>query len=183
MDSGLRKLAVALTSLLALQLVWSGARLALVSEPEPIMPAETSLQGKSVAFAVLGEAQAAVIRSRPLFWKGRQPYVEDEAGGAAVVETRPTDKSSIRGVKLLGVYAAGPNSGIIVLINGERRRLGIDDSIGDWTFTMMSSDGAIFESGGDSKVLQLEHAVPTGKKSGGGNKRAAAAKARRTSAK
>ena len=161
----LRKVATALTVALVVIVLWSVVRLTLLSEPEAIAPASSSLLVANVGYNV-DDAGAASdeLTARPLFWQGRQrhsPVVGNDK--PAVVDTKP-DKSGIKDVQLVGVYRAGKQSGIIVLNKGKRQRLRLNESLGNWTFSMMSADGAIFESGDDSRVLDLQHAMPAGQK-------------------
>lgn len=157
----LRKAAILLTVVLLLQLLWSGARLMLLSEPEMKVPAEASLNVDGVLFGSSGEEiQPDDLVTRPVFWSGRQVHVESGDTEATTVVERPRGSSAIDNVELMGIYAGGGNAGIIVSYKGERRRLKKKDSIEDWTFTMYSADSAVFESGGERRVLNLEHAMP-----------------------
>ena len=168
-ESRLRGIALVLTAILLLQLVWSGARLLLLSEPEPIAPAASALQIEPPGYRPdVSEGQTPELVSRPLFWPGRQAFVPpqpSEPQPEPVPEPEPeVDDSAIEELKLLGVYAAGPKSGIIVSDGEERRRLSINDAIEGWKFTLMSADGAIFEKGNESRLLRLEHALPAAPK-------------------
>lgn len=169
-ESRLRSVALALTLILLLQVVWSGTRLLFLSDPEPIAPAASALTIEAPGYrADLDAGATPDLVARPLFWAGRQPFVpvvasEPEPEQEAEPEV---DDSAIEGLKLLGVYAAGPNSGIIVSDGKERRRLNINDSVGGWKFTLMSADGAIFEKGDETRLLRLEHALPAATKNDG----------------
>ncbi len=78
----LRKIALGLTALVLLQLVWGGARLLLESDLEPILPAESSLQVDDIRYgAGLSEELSQDIVSRPVFWQGRQAYTPPAASG------------------------------------------------------------------------------------------------------
>ncbi|MCB1844096.1 MAG: hypothetical protein KDI09_14125, partial [Halioglobus sp.] len=71
----LRKAAMLLAGILVLQLVYAGARLLLLSEPEPIAPANSALQVGAADFGALAvDEQARDFIARPLFWPGREAY-------------------------------------------------------------------------------------------------------------
>jgi hypothetical protein len=159
MELQLRKIALALTAVILLQLVWSGARLLLLSDPEPILPAEASLQVEEIRYvAALGEEQSQDIVSRPVFWQGRQAYTPPADGDIGEQKKAPRN-SEIDGVALRGVYAAGSKSGVIVSYKDERRRLQPEQAIAGWTFAALNGTGAVFTYGDESKELPLEHAV------------------------
>lgn len=163
----LRKIALVLTAVVFLQLVWSGVRLLLVSTPEPILPTESSLQVDDIRFgAGLGEDLAQAIVSRPVFWQGRQAYTPSADSGDTEKQEKAPRNSEIDGVALQGVYQAGTKSGVIVSYKDERQRLQPDETVAGWTFSKLNGNGATFTYGGASKVLLLEHArsVPTPKK-------------------
>lgn len=176
LETCLRRASVGLTVLLALLLAWSVLRLLLLEPPEPIPPADATLRVE----AILGEELAASeevpdLVSRPLFWPGREPFVP-ASGPVEEPQEQPAKAASIRDLKLLGVYSAGGNSGIIVQHKGERRRMGLDESVDGWQLVMMSDDGAVFQSGGEVRTLQLEHALPA---PGGGDRGRPASRSRR----
>lgn len=156
----LRKIALVLTAVVLLQLVWSGARLLLKSDPEPILPAEASLQIEEIRYvAALDEAQSQDIASRPVFWRGREAYTPAADSGDAEKPVEPPRNSDIDGVALQGVYAAGATSGVIVSYKDERHRLRPEESVAGWTFSMLNGNGAVFTYGSESKELVLEHAL------------------------
>lgn len=105
-------------------------------------------------------AQAAApadITSRPLFWPGRRPVVESDEP-EEVATGRPR-RDEFDKVKLVGVYFAGPASGIIIELDGERQRLRLEEELFGWTLEMLSANSAVFSKGEDKqKTLQLEHA-------------------------
>lgn len=155
----LRQVALVLAGLLVLQVLYAGITLVFRGEPEPIPPAASTLEVGSSAYRTPGpDGQGADIVARPLFWAGRQPH--EAAPAPEPVVAAPAQPAPLKDIKLLGVYSAGPNSGIIVSLEGERRRLQIDDEVDGWTFSMMSDDGAIFANGASSTELRLEHALP-----------------------
>ena len=66
----LRKIALILTLILALQFVWGGLRLWQTSEPDPIHPAESSLRVNDMRYNrdTEGDLVQALV-NRPLFWQ------------------------------------------------------------------------------------------------------------------
>lgn len=158
----LRKTALVLTTVVLLQLVWIGFIWLLMSDPEPIVPAEASLRVDEIRYGVrLDEELSQALVSRPLFWEGRQAYLSSDAPAVAGASgEQPRGSAAIDKVKLLGVYSGDEVSGIIISYKGERRRLPRGESVAGWKFTMFSADSAVFESAGEKRVLPLEHAVP-----------------------
>jgi hypothetical protein len=158
----LRKVALVLTAVVLLQLLWTGISLLLMSDPEPIVPAEASLRVDVIQFGIRQDEEFPQnMVSRPLFWEGRQAYTPPPAPlGISVPKEEPRASTAIDEVELLGVYSGGGNSGIIIAYKRERRRLRLEESIEDWKFTLFNADTALFESGGESRLLKLEHAVP-----------------------
>lgn len=172
----LRKGALVLTVLLALQLAWSAARLVLLEAPEPIPPADSALRIEAILESdTPASAETPELVSRPLFWPGREPFVPVEE----VEEpepAQPAGNAETLDLKLLGVYSAGANSGIIVQHKGERRRVLLDESVDGWRFILMSGDGAVFKNGDETRTLLLEHVVPKAEAKGRGG---SAARSRR----
>jgi hypothetical protein len=161
----LRKMAIVLTAVVLLQVVWTGISLLLLSDPEPIVPAEASLRVEDIRYGMgLNQESPQDMVSRPVFWQGRQAYVPPVDPVDDPVEPRAPKETSastaIDDVVLLGVYVGTESSGIVVSYKEEQRRLRPDESIEDWKFTMLSADTAVFESGAERRVLNLEHAVP-----------------------
>ena len=156
----LRRSAVGVTGLLALVVLWGAGRVLFLSPPEPLPPAESSL---NVAGVFGGDASAALpsdLTTRPLFWYGRKPYeppvqVTDESA----VEER-TVELEIDKVALVGKLGAGKQSGIIVTYAGAAQRLKLDDEIEGWRFVGLTDEGAEFKSAGRTRVLTMDHAAP-----------------------
>ncbi|MEZ5501598.1 MAG: hypothetical protein R3E50_02665 [Halioglobus sp.] len=156
----LRKIALVLAGILLLQLVWSGVSLLLVKEPEPVVPAEASLQVDEIRYQNGHTDELAMdMVSRPVFWQGRQRYFPPPEPTDPGEPEKPARNSNIDAVALQGIYSAGNKSGIIISYKDERHRLQPDESVGGWTFIGLGGDGAIFASGSDRKELPLEHAL------------------------
>jgi hypothetical protein len=158
----LRKLALVLTVVVLLLLVWSAARSLLLADPDPILPAEASLRVDRLSLPSPVEDEEELSQSlaaRPLFWQNRQPYVPPVDSGEEIAPVNSGSSGAIDSVVLQGVYT-GAKPGIIISYKGERRRLSLGDAIEDWEFTLISPDSAFFESGSDSRALSLEHALP-----------------------
>jgi len=156
-----------LTVILLLQLLWSGASLILRSDPKSTAPAAGSLQVDEIhQGAPLGEDLSQSLVERPVFWQGRKKFVPEKLSAEASEPERAPRNSNIDNVSLQGTYSAGDKTGVIVSYKDERRRLQRDEEIAGWTFTLLSEEGATFESGEATKVLELEHAksVPSRKR-------------------
>src|SRR5690606_35170313 len=103
-----------------------------------------------------GQLEHIGITSRPLFWEGRRPVTEEQA--VAEVPDRPR-KSELEQVKLVGVYFAGPGSGISFEHKGQRQRLRIQEELLGWRLEKLSAGEAVFgRDDGRQHTLQLEHA-------------------------
>jgi hypothetical protein len=140
-------------------LVWSGARLLLLTDPEPVLPAAASLQVDDLYFgAALEEDLSQDIVSRPVFWQGRAAYTATAESGDSGKPAKPRN-SDIDGVTLLGVYSVGDAPGVIVSYKGEQHRLQPDEQIAGWTFTSLNGNAAIFTYDSDTRELSLEHAL------------------------
>lgn len=177
----LRKLAIIMTAIFVLLVLWSGLRLLLTSEPDPIYPAEASLRVDGVLFGAApdGEFSRALV-SRPLFWQGRKVYVPDTSEEVIEEPVEARGSKAIDEVTLQGVYT-GTFPGIIISFNGERRRMRLGESVEDWKFIQLLPEGAVFRSGKSKRTLDLEHAhsvsKPTEKTPATGAKAKAKAKA------
>ena len=150
----LRKIALILTLILALQFVWGGLRLWQTSEPDPIHPAESSLRVNDMRYGRDTEGDSAqALVNRPLFWQGRYPYVPDQVAEiAAPVEARGS--TAINRVKLRGVYPGG----IIISYEKKARRVRLGESVADWQLIELRPGAAVFSSGKGQRTLNLEHA-------------------------
>lgn len=166
----LRQLAVLVTVLLALQLLWSVFSWIRLAPPDPISPAHSVLQFDGTDDengALTGQEDAVAVEplqnlsARPLFWAGRMPFVPLLENEATAEQVKPRGRSSIQDAKLLGVYGAGNHRGIIVSLAGERRRILMGQEVDGWTLSMLAADGAIFENGSQTTTIDLEHAGPS----------------------
>ena len=157
-EQQLRKIALGLTAVILVQLVWSGVNLLLATDPEPILPAAASLQLEDLRFGAALDAELSQeLVTRPVFWRGREPFTP-VAATEEKVKKKPRN-AEIDGVTLQGVYSTGDTTGVIVSYKDERLRLEPDEEVAGWTFTSLSGDAATFTYGSDSKELLLEHAL------------------------
>lgn len=157
--------ALLLTAALVLLAIWGGLRWWLMGAPEAVKPAASALtvSGLSV-FAAGGndgaESVGTSMVSSPLFWPGRQAYVSPDGAPEIAEPVNNGSSSAIDKTRLLGVYSAGSNRGVILEHQGQKLRLKMDEAVDGWTLAMLSADGAIFESGRESRTLRIEHALP-----------------------
>jgi len=158
-ETRLRNVALTLTAIVLLQWIWGGARLLMTAEPEPTLPAEASLQVDEIRQSTqLSDEMSQSLAASPVFWQGREKFVPNLESNGAPEPVRAPRNTNIDDVALHGTYSAGDKSGVIISYKDERRRLQRDEEVAGWTFTMLGDDGAVFESGEESKVLALEHA-------------------------
>lgn len=161
-EQRVKAVALLLTAILVLQVLWGLGAWLMMSQPDPVLPAPDSLTVVGIdrsALDVDGTEGVSMV-SRPLFWPGREPYVPPEGVEEVVAVAQKGGRTSLDKSRLLGVYSAGERRGIILEHQGERLRLMMDEMIDGWTLAMLSADGAIFDKDGDSRTLRMEHAVP-----------------------
>ena len=158
-EQQLRKIAVILTAILALQFLWSGMRIWQTSEPDPIHPAASSLRVDDVVYdrSNGGDSPQAMAR-RPLFWLGRHVYVPDpvEELEAPVVAR---GSNAINQFKLRGLYPGG----VIIAYNGKGSRVRLGEAVEDWKLIELLPKAAVFSSGTNKRTLTLEHAASAAK--------------------
>ncbi|MDG2047007.1 MAG: hypothetical protein P8J79_07300 [Halioglobus sp.] len=150
----LRKIALILTGIVVLQVLWSGLRIWQTSEPAPVMPAASSLQVDRVLYDrdISGDSPQAMV-SRPLFWPGRHVYIPDPVGNLeAPVVTRGS--AVINQIKLRGLYPGGA----IISYNGKGSRVLLGEAAEDWKLIELLPEAAVFSSGTSKRTLTLEHA-------------------------
>ena len=161
-EQKLKSAVAVVTALLLHQLLWGGGRLLFLSEPEPVLPVESALQPGVVNYQ--GPAPVAgEIVGRPLFWRGRKAFVYVPTAESGEEESESADSGPIERVKLLGIYTA-ETPGVIVMLKGERYRVSQGEKLEGWTLSMMSADEVTFENGDQSRVIELQHAIPKASK-------------------
>lgn len=149
-----------LVVLLLLQILWGAYRALFPAVPEPFMPAPESLRvGALNDGASLTAESRAEIRERPVFWVSRKALGpgeraasgEDPAPGGG--DKKPRE---ISGVKLSGVFGAGDAAGIIVLVDGTKRRIMVGEEMNGWTLDAVTPVEAMFSDGGRQASLALK---------------------------
>ncbi|MCB1679316.1 MAG: hypothetical protein KDI16_11605 [Halioglobus sp.] len=139
---------------LCLQLLYSGARLALLSEPDAVMPAADTLTlVPVVAPAMIAARGSEEMRARPVFWESRRP-VEATVLATAVVREE-VGAGPLRGVKLVGVFGAGDTAGIIALVKDQKRRILRGEQLEGWTLESVQPKLAVLVDGGRREELAL----------------------------
>jgi hypothetical protein len=150
--------AVVLALLLCLQLLYSGARLAMAPAITAVAPAADVLQVKPVdSPATVATSQSDEIRSRPLFWQTRRPT---QGGTAAVApDTGSKQAGPLKEVKLLGVFGSGDTAGIIVLVKGKKQRILQGESVRGWTLDVVEPNRVVLVDGGRREEIVLKAAI------------------------
>ena len=143
------------TFLLVLQVVWGIARQVVDGGPAPIPPAADSLSVRALEqlSEVSEEASAEIVR-RPLFWASRRPAQAPEE--TAPEEEKPkAAATTLKGVRVVGVFGSGETGGAIVIVKGKRQRVAVSDELEGWTLESVAPDRAVFVSaaGRDEKML------------------------------
>ena len=110
-------LAVVLTLLLLLQLLYSALRLSVLSEPESIAPASDVMAvSDPMAVEMVSAELSEELRARPLFWSSRRIQVVEPVASSQV-KTAAASKSKLGKVKLVGIFGGGEYAGIIALVS------------------------------------------------------------------
>lgn len=130
--------------------------------PDPVYPAAESLMASGLQLTAGRSMSSGAMVERPLFWSSRRPL--DVAEMVKEEPQRrgpdPLDKAT-----LLGVFDAGGISGVILKMDGERRRILLGNDVSDWRLISLSPDSATFarlrngRDKGEERVLKLEHAM------------------------
>ena len=147
--------------LLCLQLAWGALRLVTQAAPEPLAPAADSFQVPPVvAPAVVAAAGRNEILSRPLFWSGRRPVEQvatrtDDGGQAGSLPGELSD------VKLLGLFGSGKQAGIIALVQDQKRRILLGDTVQGWTIESITPFALVLSNGERSETLVLQQGTVT----------------------
>ena len=148
---------VVLLCLLLLQLALVTMGAAFRGMPEAKPPSAELLK-------VLGTAQRAtlaadardVIRGRPVFWQGRRPLDRYAAVAEQQQEKQAQARSSIEGVKLLGVFGDGASAGVIAMDKDKKRRVMQGGDIRGWQLVSVQGNEARFQSGAEIATLTLQ---------------------------
>lgn len=92
----------------------------------------------------------AVVLQRPLFAPDRRPPPPPEA-----IKTPPPDP--LANVQLTGLLQ-GEFSGILARVDGQPRRVRLNETIGPWTLSAIDGRKATFKRDGEERTLELAYA-------------------------
>jgi len=149
--------AVSISAILLLQLLYSGLRLSFLSEPEPIAPSLDLLaEGTATKVESVDPALSEEIRNRPLFWASRRPLIAQSQVIEGTVEGESAVKGELDKVQLVGIFGAGESAGIITLVKGKKRRILVGEDIDGWTLDSVEPGRAVFKDKGRSRELMLK---------------------------
>ena len=147
--------ALILTVLLLVQLLYSIASLAFSQQPKSKLPsADTLVIGELARYDVMTPQQSADVKARPVFWETRRP-VSAEAKAVKVVEKPKAQKNELDKVRLLGIFGVGDSAGVIALVQGKKKRILQGDKMVGWTLESISTDHVVFTDSGKSQKLML----------------------------
>jgi len=139
--------------LLCVQLVVNSLQLVSMAAPEPVEPAADLVRVPAIhTLAVLADSGREEITSRPLFWSVRRPGDAGEEG----LLPEPERAGGLNGVKLVGVFGAGKEAGIIALVNGEKQRILVGETLAGWTVDSIRPTGSELRRGGQRETLTLQ---------------------------
>ncbi len=153
--------ALLLGLLLCLQLAYGAFALMTLAAPEPVAPAADSFQVPPVvAPAVVAAAGRNEILSRPLFWSDRRPVEQavtlaDKGGKAGSLPGELSD------VKLLGLFGSGKQAGIIALVQDQKRRILLGDTVQGWIIESITPFALVLSNGERSETLVLQQGTVT----------------------
>ena len=148
--------AVILVLVLCLQLLYSGARLALRSLPDAVSPAPDALMVKKLQpLGKVSVEQSAEVLARPLFWQSRRPQ-DAQAVGQVKKNVAPDNTKGLQKVRLLGVFGGAETAGMIVAVKGGQRRILLGEEIEGWTLESVESNQAVLSADGRQQSLQLK---------------------------
>lgn len=148
-------IALVLTLLLMVQLLYSIGSLALSQQPESKLPsADTLVIGELQRYAVMPLEQSADVKARPVFWEGRRP-VNAEGNPPVTAENSTAQKNELDKVSLLGIFGGGDSAGVIALVQGKKKRILLGDKMVGWTLESIGTDHAVFTDSGKSQKLML----------------------------
>jgi len=149
--------ALLLGLLLGLQLAWGALRLLTLASPEPVAPAADSLQLPAVVGpAVVATAGRNEIISRPLFWSSRRPV-----DGVATLADPGSRPGELEGVRLLGLFGSGKQAGVIALVQNQKRRILLGDTVEGWTIESITPHTLVVSNGERSETLALQQGTVT----------------------
>ncbi len=162
-DRLMRAFAMALTLLVLLVAIAGVYWVQRTPQPIPVAPIVDLVEPVRRTDMGLEPELIDGLQSRPLFWVGRRPLEppvepspEEEVPVPVQRGPDPMDQ-----VKLVGIYGSEASSGVIIQVDGERRRLRVLDSVEGWLLTHVSLEGALFVSDQGSELkerwLLLEH--------------------------
>ncbi|RLA49013.1 MAG: hypothetical protein DRR04_03415 [Gammaproteobacteria bacterium] len=157
-ERGVELVAVILGLVLCLQLLYSGARLAMAPVFDAVAPAADVLQVTPVdSSALVASDQSDEIRARPLFWEGRSPI--EETTPQVVPDGGKKRSGQLKEVKLLGIFGSGNTAGIIALVKGQKQRILQGESVAGWTLDVVESNRVVLVEGGRREKLVLKTGV------------------------
>jgi hypothetical protein len=92
-----------------------------------------------------------------VFWASRRTIADsvDPLAPLAPVAKSKAKKSELDKIKLLGIFGVGDSSGIIVLVQGDKKRILRGDKLVGWTLESISGGHAAFVSSGRSQNVML----------------------------
>lgn len=144
---------VLLAVVLGLQLLYSGARVKMLSLPEAVMPARDALLvGDLYPMDRITPEQSEELLARPLFWEGRRALV---AQNQSASRKQGRGVGQLKDIKLQGVFGAGETAGVIIKLKDQQRRVMVGEEINGWTLESVDTNEVVLSSGGRQESLQL----------------------------
>ncbi|MEK9529272.1 MAG: hypothetical protein VW491_10180 [Gammaproteobacteria bacterium] len=125
---------------------------------DPIMPGSGVLSEEGDLTTGLPATNPSTsFVDRPLFMTSRRPVNEVDVGTAIEEQTAESIAvEQITGATLLGVFASGDVSGVIVAEKGTRRRIVEGEQLQGWELMSVEPRGAVFTDGGRMARLDMQ---------------------------
>jgi hypothetical protein len=148
---------VLLAVVLGLQLLYSGARVKMLSLPDAVMPARDALLvGDLYPMDSITSEQSDELLARPLFWEGRRPRAVEDTGAR---RNKDQAAGQLKNVRLQGVFGAGETAGVIIRIKDQQRRVMVGEEINGWTVESVDANEVVLSSRGRTQSLELRTGI------------------------
>jgi len=155
MERRVELLAVGLSLVLLLQVLYSGVMLASLAEPDAVAPSLEGIEDmRPAAVQAVTAAERNEISARPLFSATRRPPAGStvEAEGTAAAAAGP---GRLGEIELLGVFESGDRAGMIALVGDTQQRVLLGETLQGWTLESVHRDRVELSNGGRRETIAL----------------------------
>jgi hypothetical protein len=155
MERRVELLAIGLSLVLLLQVLYSGVLLASLAEPDAVVPSLEGIEDmRPTAVQAVTAAERNEISARPLFSVTRRPPAgaNREAEGAGAAAAGP---GRLGEIELLGVFESGDRAGMIALVDDTQQRVLLGETLKGWTLEAVHRDRVELANGGRRETIAL----------------------------